>query len=313
MLQIKFNKRGVSPIGLLGEILIVLVVIIILLAVVIVPKLFTQSDIAGVQISGIQGDADKDGIRNFFDHCPCTFGEIVADGCPITFTDEQKKEDVQKYNSEPVCGLVAEETAASPSSEQSSSQSTPSSEKPAEQPEPAAFKQYQSIEIFGGDDWGADPQDAAIKQACAGWIGGSGGTNCHSEDDDCDGKFNLDPLKGEEKCWIMASEDDDSDPNDCGQAKVDSGTIIPLDEYKDLQVDVGNNYQSTTNEDEPKNLFQWRWKSVSTYGALVCADGAWAGCLEKNEGRTLIIGEQTYECTGSEWKRIGSVLVKVKP
>jgi hypothetical protein len=308
------NKKGVSPIGLLGEILIVLTVIIILLAIVIVPKLFKQSDIAGVQLTGIQGDMDKDGVRNFFDQCPCTFGEIVADGCPIAFTDEQKKEDVQKYNSEPICGIVSGETGTSTSTEASSS-AKPSSpqEKQEASSEPAAFKQYQSIEIFGGDDWGADPEDAVIKQACTGWVGGSGGTNCHSEDDDCDGNFNLDPLKGEGKCWIMASEDDDSDPNDCGQAKVDSGTIIPLDEYKDLQVDVGNNYQSTSNEDEPKNLFLWRWKSTSAYGALLCDNGIWKGCLEKNEGRTLMIGEQTYECAGSEWKRVGSVLVKVKP
>ena len=302
-MKILADKKGLSPIGILGEILIVLAVIIILLAVVIVPKLFTQSDIVGGQIGGIQGDADKDNIRNLFDKCPCTFGDSLYEGCPVTFTDEQKQEDVKKYNSEPPCGIVAGETATTPQTTQQpvQQQQKPAEQKPAEQKsEPAVFKQYQSIEIFGGDDWSADPQDEIIKQACAGWVGGKGGgSNCHSEDDDCDGKFNLKPLK--EGCWLMASEDDDTDPNDCGQAKVDDGTIISIEKYNGLAVDLTNNYQSLTNEGEPKNLFQWRWRSTLDYGSLLCAQGFWHGCKEANEGRTKQVNGLTYKCTGSEW------------
>src|SRR3989344_3956355 len=106
----KITKKGVSPIGLLGEIVIVLAVIIILLAIVIVPRFFQQSEIVSGQIGGIQGDADKDSIRNLFDKCPCTFGDSIYDGCPATFTDVQKEEDVKKYNSEPVCGIRIGET-----------------------------------------------------------------------------------------------------------------------------------------------------------------------------------------------------------
>lgn len=303
MLEIKFNnKKGVSPIGLLGEIVIVLAVIIILLAIVIVPKLFQQSEIAGVQISGIQGDADKDGVRNFFDQCPCTFGEIIADGCPITFTAEQRQEDVKKYHSEPACGIVAEAAISQPGA----SPLTPQNpvEEPVElpgekKPEPAAFKLYQSVEIFGDtDDEDDSPQNDDLRLACTGWVGGSAGTDCHSEDDDCDGEFNLKPLK--DGCWIMASEDD-NEGNDCGQAKVDDETIIPLDEYRNLNVDVTNNYESIPAEADPKNLFTWSWSSRSEYGSLLCKEGFWHGCLEKNEGRTLSIGDKTYECSGSEW------------
>lgn len=297
----RLHKKGLSPIGLLGEILIVLAVIIILLVIVLVPRLQTQGDIVGIQIGGIQGDADKDSIRNFFDKCPCTFGDSLYEGCPATFTDAQKEEDVKKYNSEPVCGIVIDQTTGQQQATQSSSQAgQKTAEKPAEQKkeqksEPAAFRSYRSIEIFGGDDWGADPQNEVIKQACTGWVG----QNCPSEDNDCDGKFNLKPIT--DGCWVMASEDDDTDPNDCGQAKVELSTIVSVGSHKSLGVDLTNNYQSLTDEDEPKNLFSWSWKSKTDYGSLICGEGFWYGCKEQNEGRTLDVAGKTYTCKGSEW------------
>lgn len=296
-----FNKKGISPIGILGEILIVLAVIFILLAIVLVPRLTQSGDIVGVQIRGIGGDADKDGIRNLLDKCPCTFGNSIAEGCPATFTNEQMQEDLKKYNSEPPCGIVESETTTTTQTNQPAAQpQKPAEQKPVEQKSgPAQPKQYQSIELFADDDGGADPADEIIRLACAGWVGGSGGTSCHSEDDDCDGHFNLKTLK-EGRCWIMASEDD-NEGNDCGQAKVDDGTIISLKENKNLDVDVTNNYQSIPNEPDPKNLFSWRWKSKSEYGSLLCEKGFWNGCKEANEGVTKKINGLDYKCTGSEW------------
>ena len=61
-------------------------------------SLSKQEGIVDTQISGIQGDADKDSIRNFFDKCPCTFGDSIDEGCPATFSLEQRQEDVKKYN-----------------------------------------------------------------------------------------------------------------------------------------------------------------------------------------------------------------------
>ena len=289
----KITKKGVSPIGLLGEIVIVLAVIIILLAIVIVPRFFQQSEIVSGQIGGIQGDADKDSIRNFFDKCPCTFGDSLYEGCPAAFTEEQKQTDVKKYNSEPPCGITGEVKIGATADEQTG-QKTSTEQKT----EPAAFKQYQSVEIFGGDDLGADPQDGDIKQACAGWVG----LNCPSEDNDCDDKFNLKPLT--EGCWIMASEDDDTDSNDCGQAMADDGTSISLGSNKDLNVDLTNDYQSKTDENEPKNLFSWKWKSKTDYGSLICSKGFWYGCKEANEGRVLDAAGEIYRCVGSEWARM---------
>src|SRR3989338_2587816 len=149
-------------------------------------SLSKQEGIVDTQISGIQGDADKDSIRNFFDKCPCTFGDSIDEGCPATFSLEQRQEDVKKYNSKPVCGIVEGETQqTSQQTNQQTGQEQKSGAKPTEQKSgPAESKQYQSLEIFGGDDWGADPQDAVIQQACSGWGGGTGGANCHSEDDD---------------------------------------------------------------------------------------------------------------------------------
>lgn len=298
-----FNKKGISPLGIIGSLLVVAVVVILVLFL-LNRWLTSQSGIVETQIGGLQGDADKDSIRNFFDKCPCTFGDNLYDGCPATFSDAQKEEDLKKYNSKPVCGIVAgettttQQTAKQPTTQQKPAEQK-SAEKPTEKPELVSFKKYQSLELFGGDDFGADPQDDVITQACAGWVGGTGGANCHSEDDDCDGNFNLQPLK--EGCWIMASEDDDTDPNDCGQARVDDGTFILVGSYRNLNVDLTNNYQSRTDEDEPKNLFQWAWKSKPEYGALLCDQGFWYGCKENNDGRTLDVAGKTYTCTGSEW------------
>ena len=307
MLQANFNKKGISPIGLLGEILVVLVVIVILLAIVLVPRLTKQSDIVGTQIGGIEGDADKDGIRNFFDKCPCTFGDSIDEGCPTIFTNEQRQEDVKKYNGQPPCGIVEGQTTTtsqtSQQAQQTNQQQKPAETKPAEQKsEPAAFKQYQSLEIFGNADSESDPPaDEYIRLACAGWVGGTGGTSCPSKSNNCDGHFNLKPLK--EGCWIMASEGDPIS-NDCGQAKVDDGTIISLYKYASLNVDLTNNYQTLTNDKDPKNLFNWRWKSKDEWGSLLCNKGAWYGCKEANDGRTLDAAGQTYKCTaGGSWQK----------
>lgn len=261
-----------------------------------------ESGIVEKPIGGIQGDADKDSIRNFFDKCPCTFGDVIYEGCPATFKDTQKEEDVKKYNSEPVCGIQIGETVPGiiPDTPEEKEAAKKAAEKPAAQKteqksEPAAFRSYRSIEIFGADDWGPDPQDEVIKLACTGWVG----QNCPSEDNDCDGKFNLKPMT--DGCWVMASEDDDTDSNDCGQAKVEISTIVSLGDYKSLGADLINNYQTTTNEDEPKNLFSWKWKSKADYGSLLCGEGFWYGCKEQNEGRTLDAAGKTYKCKGSEW------------
>ncbi len=297
------GKKGLSPIGILGEILIILAVIFILLAVVLVPRLTKQSDIVGTQIGGIQGDADKDGLRNFFDKCPCTFGDSIDEGCPATFTNEQRQEDVKKYNSPPPCGIVEGQTTTTTTqtNQPTTQQQKPVEPKPVEKQGPAELKKFQSIEIFGNTDSESDPPaDEYIQIACAGWVGGSGGASCHSESNNCDGKFNLKPLK--EGCWIMASEDD-ALSNDCGQAKVDDGTIIPEYRHENLNVDVTNNYQTLTKDNHPKYLFSWRWQSKSEYGSLLCSQGFWYGCMEKNDGKTMNVHGETYRCTGRSWTK----------
>ncbi len=297
------NKKGLSAMMTALVFIVAAVIFGFLYIFFFSDVLSKEGSVVELQISGIQGDADKDSIRNFFDKCPCTFGDSINDGCPINWDidnpeiQEKVKEDVKKYNSEPVCGIVTDQTATSQATQQANQQPTqqkPAQPKPTEQKsEPAALKTYQSIEIFGdGIDEEDLPHDGVLKQACTGWVG----QNCPSEDNDCDGKFNLEPLK--ESCWVMASEDDDTSPNDCGQAKVDDGKIIPLQGYRLLQVD---NYLSVPNEDDSKNLFQWAWKSKPEYGALICNKGFWYGCKEASDGRTLEVAGKSYKCTGSEW------------
>ncbi|MEK6899868.1 MAG: ABC transporter substrate-binding protein, partial [Nanoarchaeota archaeon] len=65
-------------------------------------------------------DSDKDGIRDFIDKCPCTFGESTSEGCPAAFKEEEIKADKEKFNSEEGCG----ESQAASSQEQGSGVTT---------------------------------------------------------------------------------------------------------------------------------------------------------------------------------------------
>lgn len=296
--MMQFNKKGLNALGIIGT-LVVVAVLVILVLFIENRSLFSQSDIVETQIGGIQGDADKDGIRNFFDKCPCTFGDSISEGCPAAFTDAQKEEDVKKYNSEPVCEIAVDETTTVSTTQQNPTGQKSGEQKPTEQkPEPAAFKNYRSIEIFGNTDDESDPAlNGNIRLACTGWVG----KDCHSEDNDCDDdEFSYDPTI-KDGCWIMASEEDPGQ-NDCGQLKVDNGVIISLKEFSDLSADP-NQYLSIGEEMDPKNLFRWDWKSTPEYGSLICNKGFWYGCKEANEGRELseLINGQKYKCISSEW------------
>ena len=297
------NKKGLSTLSLIAALLVVMVLVIIASALII-RSLTSQGNIIGSQISGVKDDVDGDGTLNALDKCPCTAGEIQDEGCPalIAFIDEAefqefKREELRKYNSQPRCGIVEGQIATPTDTEETQKPAEPSTEAGSE----TQFKKYQSIEIFGGDDNDPDPEEGSIQQACVGWVGGTGATSCHSEDDDCDGNFNTESLK--DGCWIMASEDDDLDPNDCGQTKFANGQIISLSSSAALDADL-DTYQSVVDEDEPKNLFRWSWKSKPEYGALLCNNGFWHGCKAVNEGKTMAIQSQNYKCSSSEWVKV---------
>ena len=69
------------------------------------------------------------------------------------------------------------------------------------------------------------------------------------------------------------------------QAKVDDGTVISLKNHKDLAIDVTNQYISVDEDNDPRNLLEWKWKSRPDYGSLLCNKGFWYGCKGINEGR----------------------------
>ena len=154
------------------------------------------------------------------------------------------------------------------------------------------MKHYRSIEIFGDDDGAPDPADAEIRLACANWVG----RECPAAENSCDADdFSYQSLT--EGCWVMASEDDVV--NECGQATVEDGTVISLTKYTGLN--GGVTYLSA--DDNPMNLFLWKWKSTPEYGSLICSKGFWYGCKEANEGKEFpeLINNQKYKCAGSEW------------
>ena len=280
------KKRG--QIKQIIHIILAMVAVLLIISLLVAPQLYGISDLFKFQQSLLKKDSDNDGIVDGIEvktGCPCTYGELAFDGCPTTFTEEQKKEDRQEFNSDTGCGLLEVETPEEKKTE------TKAEKADAEQAE-EEFKYYRSIELFA-DASDEEPRDEILWQACANWVG----RECPTRDDDCDeDNFNFQPLtKG---CWVMAVEDDGID--DCGQAIADEGTALSLHKFSNLDIDLTNGYQSIDDEPDPKILFSWNWKSKPEYGSLLCKEGFWYGC-KGQEGNDLTVGSQTYTCTGSEW------------
>lgn len=149
------------------------------------------------------------------------------------------------------------------------------------------FVKYKSIEIFASDDGADDPDPAKAEiknQICPGYVG-SVGPNCESEDGDCDNNFKTSEptTKG---CWVFASEDDDTDPNDCGVE-----TAVPMEvisHFNHKKINTYNDYYSKNNEADPKNLFEWQWKAKPE-GSLLCKDHEWYLCRVTGEDANNLV------------------------
>lgn len=289
------DKKGASAIEVIGGMILVLIVVFLIIGIFF-PKLSLFGDLFKQEQTKLSSDPDNDNIRSILDKCPCTAGEVEQKGCPKDFTEEQIKADKEKYNIDTGCGIhKPEEVSAGTTTTATPGTQAPGVEAKTSQPG-SPFQNYRSIELFGDDDWG-NPENAPIRQACAGMVG----RECPSEDDDCNtDEFSYDLLA--QGCWIMASEDDGAS-NNCGQAKVDDGVIISLHQFSNLNADVSNQYFSADKEEDPKHLFNWKWKSKPEHGSLLCKEGFWYGCKTNSEGRSLTANGINYFCRGSEWVR----------
>lgn len=256
---------------------------LVLIIIIFFPNFFDIGGTVKSQIIKTGADPDKDGLKEYSDKCPCTFGKAENEGCPTGITEAQKEEDVKKFNTDTTCGIL--DVQGQPS--------TAEAEKKAGQQKLDAFGHYRSVEIYGNDDDG-EPENSVIRQACPGWVG----KDCPSESENCDGdEYNYQEVT--DGCWVMASESD-TVRNDCGQAKLGLGTIISLSEYSSLAATSGT-YWSNDEEPEPENLFSWKWKSTPKYGSLICKDGLWYGCIPAMDGKTTEISGQKYLCSDQEW------------
>lgn len=152
------------------------------------------------------------------------------------------------------------------------------------------FTKYKSIEIFGGDDGSASPQQAIIRQTCLGFVG----RDCEAAGG-CQGDFPTElTTRG---CWVMISEDDTlTDPDDCGQAAAEEGFVLDSLAYKQIN---HYGYLTNTNEDEPKNLLEWQWKGST--GSLLCKQGEWYLCSASANDQLLLAGSARYRCGNNRW------------
>lgn len=282
----KMNKRGL---GKMMEVLVTIIAAVLLLLVVIsifFPHIWNIGDLLRQQQNLTVGDPDLDGVLGFSDDCPCTYGEIEFNGCPQEYTTAQKQADKQKYNSDTGCEVIK----------------TTEGEEVKEKKEEETFMHYRSLELFAdvdyrfldlfADDDNGNREQGEIRLACPGWVG----YDCHSEDNDCDGKFSSQPsTRG---CWIMASEDNNLG-NNCGQYKLDEETVISSSSYTNLDSFVQD--QSYVGDDVSKNLFNWDWKSPARVGSLVCKDGFWFGCKQGGDGKSLEVNGKKFTCRNNEW------------
>ncbi len=97
----KIDKTG-NTLGLIVTLVLALFIFILILAFTS-PQIFGLSKDITNQQNVIYADPDGDGVKGIADSCPCTKGEIENDGCPSGFTDEQIKEDKQKFNKNKQC------------------------------------------------------------------------------------------------------------------------------------------------------------------------------------------------------------------
>jgi hypothetical protein len=276
---INMNKKG----GMFWKLMSLVLGLIGLIVIISIffPQLFDFGDLFRTQATGLKTDSDDDGLVNLIqDKCPCTYAD-TANGCPEDYSPAQIADDKKKYDTD-----TAECTDLT---------GPPGSTEPEEIREEQAFAHYRSIEIFGDDDNENKRISGVIEQACTGMVG----RECPSQNNDCDDdEYNYAILRDE--CWVMASEWDTGTraPNDCGQAKVQAGTIISENTASEL--DISGNYISLDDENDPKNLFSWKWKSQSQYGSLICNKGFWFGC-KGQEDKTLTVNDEVYTCKDNEW------------
>ncbi len=278
-----FNKKGLAQIYWMLMKMLVAIVALVVIVGIFFPGIIDQGDFLRGSLTEANRDSDGDGYMDFQDDCPCSYGDLDGEGCPLLYTEAEKSEDNANYNTDTGCGVLdlgdteySETTTALDS---------------------GGFQGYHSIELFGDTESVTEIGSAEIYQACVGYVGES----CPSEDNDCDEKFETSEY--EDLCWIMISEDDDWSPNDCGQVLVNEGTIISATTYSTITESVlENSFMSITDEKDPEYLTLWEWKSnAEEYGSLICKNNFWFGCQEGQEGKTLEVGDSTYSCISGEW------------
>ena len=102
----KSPRFSVDKKGKTMEIIVALVSALIVFFIILAftsPQIFNLSRNIANQQDPLFSDPDGDEIKGISDKCPCTKGDIENDGCPGGFSEEQIKEDKQKFNKNKEC------------------------------------------------------------------------------------------------------------------------------------------------------------------------------------------------------------------
>jgi len=169
-------------------------------------------------------------------------------------------------------------------------------------------KQFRTIELFADDNYGPDPEDHDIYQACTGYIGKPNlkGVQCESEDGDCGvpGEFprtkSLAGWSSGKGCLVVISEDNDLAPNECAFTGANNEEIIDKDKH--ATISTGKIIKDTSLAGAPLNLLQHRWKTpASLGGSLICFDDMWRLCNKNAQGAKVSKDTTEYMCDQGKW------------
>ncbi len=152
-----------------------------------------------------------------------------------------------------------------------------------------AFATFQSIELFAEKD--ASLKAHTIRQACKEIIG----TDCESEDGDCDVEFkkSVPDFDLKDGCLAFLSEKE-LISNSCGRVKMKEGFVLPMaaDEYVSLSDTSARWYHGGKGEQQAiiSLIEEHAWGAQE--GALLCVANSWVQCDEKTVGKELLLPSQ---------------------
>jgi hypothetical protein len=165
------------------------------------------------------------------------------------------------------------------------------------------FDAFRTVQIGINDDGDADPENKIIESVCNGYIGDTNdedyfacGTPSNCDEDEFPSE--KDPFPKENGCLVVAYEDDPT-YDGCAYVGVKDDFVISHNDYT-LINKLKTELKRTTDDDDVENAFAYSWKATPE-GSLLCSEGFWNLCNNKNNGKILVVDDKIFRCQDKTW------------